>query len=95
MRALSILLLFALLAMVCPLAAAEKEVSDDQLFDQVRLRLAADSEVGRSAIDVQVEKAVVTLRGKVHTQKSKNKAERLTKKVKGVKRVVNELTVAP
>jgi osmotically-inducible protein OsmY len=35
----------------------------------------------------------VTLRGKVREEKQKVKAERDTKKVKGVKQVVNDLTL--
>lgn len=54
-------------------------------------RLAADRDVKGGGIDVEVSNGVVTLRGKVREARQKEKAERVTKKVKGVKQVVNEL----
>jgi osmotically-inducible protein OsmY len=38
---------------------------------------------------------VVTLQGKVRTEKARQKAESVAGKVKGVKRVVNHLLVTP
>ena len=58
-----------------------------------RQRLAADSLVKGGNIDVDVKAGVVTLKGKVQEQKQKDKAERLTKKVSGVKSVVNQITI--
>jgi osmotically-inducible protein OsmY len=69
--------------------------SDDAIYDQVRLRLAGDPEVNGGAITVEVKQGVVTLRGKVRTAKSKEKAARTAKKVKGVKSVDNQLGVDP
>jgi osmotically-inducible protein OsmY len=37
---------------------------------------------------------VVTLRGKVESERGKNKAAKLARKVKGVKSVANELTIS-
>ena len=74
-------------------ARPQKRVSDDQLYDQVRQRLAADRDVKGGAIEVEVHEGVVTLRGKVRQEKQKTKAERITRKVKGVVKVVNELKV--
>jgi osmotically-inducible protein OsmY len=68
---------------------------DDVVYDQVRLKLAGDRDVGGGAIDVEVHDGVVTLKGKVSTSKQKSRAEKLAKKVKGVKSVVNDLTVSP
>jgi osmotically-inducible protein OsmY len=85
--------------MACLLAfsvsAADKKVSDDELFDQVRRKLTNDPDVRGGTLDVDVKDGVVTLRGAVDKEKSREKAEKLTKKVKGVKGVVNELKVAP
>jgi osmotically-inducible protein OsmY len=67
--------------------------ADDTIFDQVRLRLASDPDVKGGAFQVDVKDGVVTLRGKVEKEKYKQKAEKLTKKVKGVKSVVNQLVV--
>jgi hyperosmotically inducible protein len=68
-------------------------VTDDYITDAVRQKLAADQVVKGGAIDVQVKDGVVTLKGKVQEPKQKNKASRLAKKVKGVKQVVDELTI--
>jgi osmotically-inducible protein OsmY len=73
--------------------AAEKQVSDDQLYDTVRRKLANDADVKGGALEVDVKQGVVTLRGKVETEKQKSKAEKLAHKVSGVKQVQNELQV--
>ena len=85
---LAILLVFGL---VWTLPAAEKDLSDDAIFDQVRLKLASDSTTGAFKIDVAVKDGVVELTGKVKTDKARQKAERIAKKVKGVKTVSNRL----
>jgi osmotically-inducible protein OsmY len=76
-------------------AAAQKTPSDDALYDLVRIRLAQDVQVNGGAIDVSVKDAVVTLTGKIRSEKSKLKATKISAKVKGVKQVVNELVVDP
>jgi osmotically-inducible protein OsmY len=69
--------------------------SDDHIYDQVRLRLAADPAVNGGALQVEVKDGLVTLRGMVKNAKARDKAEKLARKVKGVKSVVNELRVDP
>jgi hyperosmotically inducible protein len=69
--------------------------SDDRISDQVRMRLATDQDVKGGALDVFVKNGVVTIKGRVDTEKGKNRATRLAKKVKGVKDVDNELIVGP
>jgi hyperosmotically inducible periplasmic protein len=69
--------------------------SDDRIWDQVRMRLATDQDVKGGALDVSVKNGVVTIKGRVDTEKAKNRATRLAKKVKGVKDVDNELLVGP
>ena len=89
-----ILLPFVLfLTLIGTLPAASKPVSDDFLIDTIRQKLAADQVVKGGAIDVDVKNGVVTLKGKVQEPKQKAKAEKLAKKVNGVKSVVNELTI--
>jgi osmotically-inducible protein OsmY len=80
-----------LLLMVFPAFGAD----DDTLYDQVRIRIANDREIGGGRIDVVVKDGVVELTGKVKTEKQKDRAEKLTKKVKGVKNVVNKIQVSP
>jgi osmotically-inducible protein OsmY len=91
MRVLS-LILAAVVLSAAPMLA-QKQITDDQIHDRVMERLAADRDVKGGGIDVEVANGVVTLRGKVREEKQKIKAERDTKKVKGVKQVVNDLTL--
>jgi osmotically-inducible protein OsmY len=51
-------------------------------------------DVKGAGIDVAVNKGLVTLSGKVHNEHGKEKAEKLTKKIKGVTSVQNNLVVA-
>jgi osmotically-inducible protein OsmY len=91
MRFLSLALLFSLI--LTPLFA-QKPVTDDVINDQVRVKLANDAEIGGMAIDVDVHEGVVTLKGKVRTEKMRSKAEKVAKKVRGVRSVTNQLTVS-
>lgn len=75
-------------------SAAEKRLSDDEIHDAVRRRLANDYEIKGALLEVEVAEGVVTLSGTVELEKHKAKAERLTKKVSGVRSVVNELRAA-
>ena len=75
--------------------AAQSSSSDDQIYDMVRIRLAQDVQVNGGALEVEVAQGVVTLSGKIRTDKAKSKAEKIAGKVKGVKKVVNELVVDP
>jgi osmotically-inducible protein OsmY len=80
------------------MAAAQRPAApnaDDRISDQVRMRLATDPDVKGGALDVMVKDGVVTLRGRVDTEKGRDRATKLTKKVKGVKDVDNELVVGP
>ena len=58
-------------------------------------KLANDPDVKGGALEVDVQNGVVTLKGTVSKEKLKQKAEALTKKVKGVKSVNNQLVVKP
>lgn len=89
----------ALLLSMCLLAGgslfAQSAGDDDRIYDQVRLRLTNHPDVKGGAIEVIVKDGVVTLQGKVRTDKARTKAEGAAGKVKGVKKVVNELVVTP
>lgn len=92
MRTLSIFLMMFLIA--AALFAAVKDLPDDAVYDQVRLKLTRDRDVGGGAITVKVTQGIVELSGAVKTEKIRVKAEKLAKQVKGVKSVVNHLKVA-
>lgn len=93
MRLLSLTVVLALL--VTPLFAQKGPVTDDTITDQVMVKLANDSELGGIKFDVTVHEGTVTLKGKVRSDKQKTKAEKVTKKVKGVTSVVNQLVISP
>jgi osmotically-inducible protein OsmY len=88
MRTLSLLLIFFLLV---PLLVAQGNPADDRIYDEVRRKLANDVDVRGAGFDVVVKSGAVTLRGRVRDERAKDKAEKITKKVKGVVTVKNEL----
>jgi hyperosmotically inducible protein len=88
MRTLSLLLI---LVLVVPMLMAQGTPADDKLYDDIRRKLANDVDVKGAGLDVSVKNGAVTLRGKVHDQKAREKAEKITKKVKGVTSVTNQL----
>ncbi|HLH02868.1 MAG TPA: BON domain-containing protein [Bryobacteraceae bacterium] len=91
------LALIALLAGAAPLIGGQKNapVTDDRILDQVRMKLSTDQDVKGGADEVTVRDGVVTIKGRVDTERGKNKATKLAKKIKGVKSVDNELVVGP
>jgi len=95
MRLLLLTILFSLI--VTPLVAEKDKtpVSDDEIVDQVRVKIADDSEVGGQPIQVDAHNGVVVLTGKVNNDKLKAKVEKITKKVKGVTGVDNKLVISP
>lgn len=93
MRVQSVLLILSLLALFCVSLTAATRVSSDKIYDDVKIKLATDSLVMATDFEIDVKEGVVTLSGKVRTQKQKDRAERVAKKVKGVAKVVNKLVV--
>ena len=89
MRLLSLLLVFFL---VVPLLIAQGDL-DGRIHDEVLAKLANDTDVRGGGFDVTVKAGKVTLKGQVRTQKAKDKAEKITKKVKGVVSVDNQLMI--
>jgi osmotically-inducible protein OsmY len=92
MKRLLVIIALASTALLSP-AFADDKAADDRIFDQVRMRLAGDPDVKGGDLEVIVKDGAVTLKGKVSTDKARHRAEALSKKVKGVKSVDNELTV--
>jgi osmotically-inducible protein OsmY len=95
MRFLSLAILCALV--LTPLLAQKDKtpITDDLIVDQVRVKLADDSEVGGQPINVDAHGGTVVLTGKVTNDKLREKAEKIAKKVKGVIGVDNKLAVSP
>jgi hyperosmotically inducible periplasmic protein len=74
-------------------ALAADPPTDGAINDNVRIRLSGDAEVKGGALKVEVVKGVVTIGGIVETQRQKDKATKIAKKVKGVKQVINNINV--
>ena len=85
--------LIAVFLLVSVILAADKPISDDTIYDKVRISLASDIDVKGGNLKVDVKDGVVTLSGPVESQGVKDKAGRIAKKVKGVKKVVNNLEI--
>jgi hyperosmotically inducible protein len=73
--------------------AAAKPITDDAIVDQVRLRLSADAIAKGAGFTVDCKDGVVTIDGAAENSQQKDRATLVAKKVKGVKRVINNLTV--
>ena len=89
MRYLSLLLIVVL---IVPLLA-QGTSSDDRIYDEVRRKLANDVIVKGGGIEVTIKNGAVTLQGRVHDGKARDKAEKIAKKVKGVVSVTNQLKI--
>lgn len=68
-------------------------VDDAAVTTGVKAALIADAGLATTTIGVDTQKGVVTLSGTVGSDALKSKAEEIAKGVKGVKSVVNNLTV--
>jgi hyperosmotically inducible protein len=85
------LVISLLLAGLC--FAADKPLTDDVIHDNVIIKLASDQVVKGGALVVDVKAGVVTLTGQVENSKQRDRAAQLTKHVKGVKQVVNNINL--
>jgi osmotically-inducible protein OsmY len=91
MRALSFLMAFFLIVPLLVAQGKDTSKDDGRIHDEVMAKLANDTDVRGGGFDVIVKNGAVTIRGQVHTDKAREKAEKLAKKVKGVVSVDNQL----
>ena len=89
MRLVSLLLIFVMIAPMLVLAQGTPD--DDRIYDAVRRKLADDVDVKGAGFEVIVKNGAVTLQGRVHDERAREKAARIVKKVKGVTSVDNKL----
>ncbi len=80
-----------LFAGVC--LAASKPLTDDAIVDQVRLKLSGDAVAKGGGFTVDCKNGVVTLTGSAENNQQRDRATLVAKKVKGVKQVINNLTI--
>jgi len=81
-------------------AKANKETLGQSLEDawihtKIVAKLIGDADTPERKINVDVLDGAVTLRGTVDTAQAKSEAERIAKETDGVKKVTNQLKVAP
>jgi hyperosmotically inducible periplasmic protein len=81
-----------LLSVAC-LAADKPAITDDVIIDRVMIKFSQDPVVKAGDVKVDSKGGVVTLTGSVGTAKQKERATKLAAKVKGVKKVDNNLTI--
>jgi hyperosmotically inducible periplasmic protein len=75
--------------------ACKKGPDDAAITSSVKAKLAADTSLAGSTINVDTKDGAVTLSGMVNSDGDKAKAEQIAKGVEGVKSVTNNLTVKP
>jgi osmotically-inducible protein OsmY len=86
--------LYVLGIFLAPLAtAADKVVSDDLIYDRVRQKLATDPIVKGGGIDIEIKNGAIIMRGHLDSEKRKERAEKIARKVAGVKSVDNQIQV--
>ncbi len=74
-------------------APAQDENPDDLLYDRVIRKLVNDRQLKTNALKVGVEDGVVTVAGTVESEKLRLRVGKVVKKIKGVKKVVNQVRV--
>jgi hyperosmotically inducible protein len=85
-----------LVCLVVAAGAACKSGPDDAtITGSVKSKMAADTNVSATSINVDTKEGVVTLSGTVDSATEKSQAETIAKGVEGVKSVTNNLTVKP
>jgi hyperosmotically inducible protein len=75
--------------------AVKTNVSDSWLTAKTKIALIADSRVPGSTVNVETQKGMVYLRGKVESDEAKKAAEEVARGIEGIQGVKNELQVVP
>ena len=76
-------------------AAVKETMTDSWLTAKTKIALFADNRVSGTKVNVDTDKGVVFLRGKVDNDTAKSAAEEVAKGIEGVQSVKNELEVVP
>ncbi len=76
-------------------ALGAEEITDIAISDAVEDEIIIDPAVSITGIDVSTENGVVTLTGTVNNILAKKRAESVAETIKGVRAVVNSVTVVP
>ena len=79
--------------LTAPPAVAQDPNSDDMIYDRVIRKLVNDPDLKTNSLDVTVNERVVTVTGVVANEKLRRRVEKVIRDVKGVKEVVNRVTI--
>lgn len=74
---------------------ANSNVADSRLTVKIDTALWSDLRFMGKQISVEIERGVVTLRGKVDSEETKEAASEIVQRIEGVKQVRNELEIVP
>ena len=74
-------------------APAQDENPDDLLYDLVIRKLVNDRQLKTNALKIAVKDGVVTVAGTVESEKLRLRVGKVVKKIKGVKKVVNQVRI--
>ena len=74
-------------------AADKTPPADGVINDNVMIKLASDQVVKGGALKIDVKDGVVTISGTVENDRQKERASKLAKQVKGVKKVINNINL--
>lgn len=88
----------AALAMACMTATraeARTEIKDRDIVSAIETDLLINDEVPSHNIDIRAKDGIVTLSGSVYNILARDKATEIAESIKGVRSVVNEITVKP
>lgn len=78
-----------------PVYAAHKDIKDSDITLAIESQLMINDAVDAHMIDVKTNEGIVTLSGSVDNLLAKDQAERITESIKGVRAVVNKISVFP
>ena len=74
---------------------AKTYASDAAITSELKAKFLAEKGLDSMDIKVKTDKGIVTLRGQVHKESQSRAAERIARKTKGVRSVVNKISVMP
>ncbi len=71
-----------------------EQIDDAAITAKIKSKLAADPQINPFNIDVDTREGIVTLSGEVKHAVARSEAEKLARDTAGVRRVINNITVA-
>lgn len=74
--------------------SADVVLNDARIASKVKAKLVADPEINPFEIDVDAKNGIVTLHGKVRTEKQRLEAASLARNTSGVKGVLNQIRIS-